>query len=329
MSWGRSRGPQRNREISWAGSIGLSLVLVACSATSSAPPAASPSPKAPPSAFFIPAPTGASQRAEASLPEAREEHAAAALDGRLYVIAGFDSAGRDTDSVFVYGDAWTRGPRLPVALDHPSAAVLGGRIYVAGGFSAGSASTRTFLLVSSRWEVTASMHHARGALALVALDGRLYALGGNAGSTNVAVAEVYDPNANAWSDLPPLPNPRNHLAGFAYRGMACVAGGRSPNTARVDCFDPRSGSWTHLPDLPLPTSGAGAAVVSDQVIVAGGEGSAIIDQLARYDGSEWHLDQMLVPRHGLQLAVLEGRAWACAGGTSPGLHATTVCTSIS
>jgi hypothetical protein len=37
---------------------------------------------------------------------------------------------------------------------------------------------------------------------------------------------------------------------------------------------------------------------------------------------------MLVPRHGFQLAVFEGRAWACGGGSLAGLHPVATCTSV-
>jgi len=275
------------------------------------------------------APPAPSQRAEPAIPQAREETATAALDGKLYVIAGYSAGGQDTDSVFVYAaGTWQAGPRLPLAVDHPSAAVSDGRLYVGGGFTASRASNQVFVLSGDGWSAVAPMRRARGALALVGLGGKLYALGGNATDGNVGIPEVFDPQANVWSDLPALPLPRNHVAGFAYRGMACVAGGRSPNTARVDCYEPGLGGWKRLPDLPEATSGAGSAVLDDRILVAGGESNVIIDQLARFDGTAWQRDRMLVPRHGLQLAVLDGRVWACAGGTAPGLHAVTNCTSM-
>jgi hypothetical protein len=37
---------------------------------------------------------------------------------------------------------------------------------------------------------------------------------------------------------------------------------------------------------------------------------------------------MLVPRHGFELAMFQGRAWACGGGSQPGLHPVATCTSI-
>ena len=37
---------------------------------------------------------------------------------------------------------------------------------------------------------------------------------------------------------------------------------------------------------------------------------------------------MLVPRHGVALALLEGRLWACGGGVAVGLKPVATCTSI-
>jgi peroxiredoxin len=268
------------------------------------------------------------QRDEPPLPQPREEGAAAAAGGKLYVMAGFDAAGKDTASVFVFdGHGWQAGPNLPVALDHPSAAAIGGEVFVAGGFSNGPAVAGAYRLSGDRWQAIAPLNHARGALALIALEGKLYALGGTA-QAEVGPAEVYDPAANHWSDLPPLPAPRNHVAGFTFEGKPCIGGGRSPNTPRVDCFDPGTQAWQRLPDLPQPTSGGGGETVQGEPVVAGGEGERIIDQLARLSGGVWQFDRMRVPRHGLQLAVLNGRAYACGGGTSPGLNAVATCTSI-
>jgi hypothetical protein len=118
-----------------------------------------------------------------------------------------------------------------------------------------------------------------------------------------------------------------------FQGTACVAGGRSPNTARVDCFDPSARSWSRLASLPLATSGAGAATFeSGQVLVMGGEDAAesrLVTQRVHLnlDGTWGVPVAMLVPRHGFQLAVFQGRAWACGGGSAPGLHPVATCTS--
>lgn len=273
---------------------------------------------------------------EAPLPVAVEESTAAVAGGRLYVIGGFDAAGNSLSTVYFFdGSAWSAGPQLPLGLDHTASATLDDHIYVAGGHNFGRDSRRAFLLDGASWVELASMNHARGGHTLLAAGGRLYAIGGNIGaSTNVAPAEVYDPQANQWTDLPALPAPRNHVAGFVYGPDICAAGGRAPITARVDCFDFESQAWVRLPDLPAPTSGAGATTMdSGDVIVMGGQDageSRIVDQFARLTtANQWSPGTpMLVPRHGFMLAVFQGRAWACGGGTLAGLHPVATCTSV-
>jgi hypothetical protein len=318
------------------------LAFTLCSCTSGSHLAATtkgdpkhpvPSISATPTPVATPTPPTSSarveQRQELSLPQPREELAAAALDGTLFVIAGFDTAGRDTNTVFTYSGSWSLGPPLPEALDHPAAAVLLGQLYVAGGFSAGRARASMYRFALDHWEQVAPFHHPRAAFALIPLGGRLYALGGrNSAMTSVAVPEVYDPALGTWSDLPALPAPRHHVAGFAYQDMACVAGGKFPYTARVDCIDPTSRTWHRLPDLPEVTSGASVVIIAGHPVVVGGEGNTVVPWLFSLIGATWQRQEMLLPRHGMEVAILTDRAWVCGGGTVAGLHPSSLCTSI-
>jgi len=319
--------------------VGLAYVMVAAACGSNQPAArTTPSPSPPPPAISSPSPPPSPpppQRQEPALPAPVEETGAAAAGGSLYVMGGFNAAGASLDSVYVFdGSAWSAGPRLPLAVDHPSAATLDDRVYLSGGHSNGRDSARVFRLDSDHWTELAAMNFARGGHALVAAAGKLYAIGGNNSRGNVGPAEAYDPANNAWTVLPSLPVARNHVSGFWAGGAACVAGGRSPTTARVDCFDPAAGAWSRLPDLPQPASGAGATTfASGDVVMTGGQDASetrIVDQLAFYPpGGSWiSPDKMLSPRHGFELAVFEGRAWACGGGSAPGLHPVATCTSL-
>jgi N-acetylneuraminic acid mutarotase len=283
-----------------------------------------------------PIPTPATpQRMEAALPTPVEETGAAVAGGKLYVMGGFDAAGRSLATVYVFdGTTWQAGPRLPLAVDHPSAASLDGSLYLSGGHSFGHDSAQLVRLDGASWTGLAAMHYARGGHALLAAQGRLYAIGGNTTGGNVGPAEVYDPGTNTWSTLPSLPVPRNHVSGFVMGSNVCVAGGRAPTTARVDCFDTAVGLWHQIADLPRATSGAGAtAFLGGGVVMMGGQNAqetAIVDLLTRYSPSAgWSTgDAMLVPRHGFELAVFQDRAWACGGGTAPGLRPVATCTSV-
>jgi non-specific serine/threonine protein kinase len=317
------------------GLLAIAWLVVSCGGGTVA--ATTPKPP-PPSVTFSPLATPAPQpvqKLEPSLPAPIEEAAAAVASGQLYVMGGFDAPGNSLESTYAFdGSTWRSGPRLLLPLDHPSAATLDGQLYIAGGHSNGRDSVRVFRLDSDHWTELASMNFARGGHSLVAAEGRLFAIGGNTVRGNVPAIESFDPSANAWTVLPSLPDPRNHVMGFVLGGAACVAGGRSPTTPRVDCFDVASGSWTRLPDLPRASSGGGALTfVGGDVIVMGGQDASetrIIDQLARYRAdSGWTASEaMLAPRHGFELAMFQGRAWACGGGSAPGLHPVATCTSV-
>ena len=314
------------------------LVLVACSGqrgASPSPSSGSPSPSASPLAASSPSAPPPAQRIETSLPVPLEESAAASAGGNLYVIGGFDAAGNSLRTVWVFdGSSWSAGPRLPLGLDHTSAATLNDHVYVAGGHSSGRDSPRLFRLDGSSWTELAPMRHPRGGHTLLAAQGRLYVIGGNTAVANVAPAEVFDPKTGAWTDLPSLPSPRNHVAGFVFGNSVCAAGGRSPATARVDCFDLPTSSWVTFPNLPQPTSGAGATALEDgRAVILGGQDAQetrINDQFAELpDPAAWSaLGTMLIPRHGFELALFDGRAWACGGGSLPGLHPVATCTSV-
>jgi Kelch motif len=293
--------------------------------------------------------SGVSQRFEQALPEARQEIAAAAGEQGLWVIGGYDARSQSSPDVWRFDGSWSREQPLPLGLNHPSAAALEGGVYVAGGYGAGGPSRRVFRLVAAPRGTQAAapsgnpsgtetavkeiapLRRARGALALVAVAGRLYAIGGTDQGGEVAPAEEYDPAADRWRDLPELPHPRDHLSGFAYQGMACVAGGRSPNVPFVSCWARGRGRWRELPPLPVPTSGAGGGALGGVPVVAGGEdpgAGQLVTQLAMLHAGAWQAGRMLSPRHGIQLASYRSRLWACGGGDRAGLHPVATCTSI-
>ena len=74
----------------------------------------------------------------APLPTPRSEIAGAALNGKIYIIGGFDGRGQATRSVEVYdpiADKWTNAASLPQPLEHTAAASYGNKLYVVGGLS--------------------------------------------------------------------------------------------------------------------------------------------------------------------------------------------------
>jgi N-acetylneuraminic acid mutarotase len=75
--------------------------------------------------------------------------------------------------------------------------------------------------------------------------------------------------------------------------------------------------------VPEPRGGTGAAVVGGQIVSVGGEapGGTIGSVYAyRPASNTWRrLPDLPTPRHGLAVAGFQGRLYAIAGGTVPGL----------
>jgi N-acetylneuraminic acid mutarotase len=147
-------------------------------------------------------PSAGGWRTLASMPAARQEIATAVLDGRIYVIGGFNGAGQSTNDVFVYNpqaNSWSEAASLPIANNHGAAAVASGQLFAFGGVS-----NRVFVYnpAGNSWSEVASMNFEHGNTAAVAvINNRIYVAGGTGPGATQREVEVYDPNAGTWTPL--------------------------------------------------------------------------------------------------------------------------------
>jgi len=91
-------------------------------------------------------------RSGAPVPVPRTEVSAAAVGGRIVVVAGFTADGSNSGRADTYDprtDSWTRLPDLPSTVDHASAAGWRGRMLVVGGYR--SEERRVGKECRSRW----------------------------------------------------------------------------------------------------------------------------------------------------------------------------------
>ncbi len=283
-------------------------------------------------------------RTAAPMPTKRTEVAAAALDGKIYVIGGFEKPSLGnvlnfaiTQSVEMYDpatDRWSSKAPLPVGLHHVGIGVSGGRLYVIGGYSQSTfsvwnpvATVYVYDPAADSWTERAPMPTARGALSVTEHEGKLYAIGGYDRKANNGQVEVYDPVRNVWTTAASLPTPRDHLATATVAGKIYAIGGRvngdySRNLAITERYDPAPDRWTRVSDLPTARSGITAATVEGKIYVFGGEGAVgTFNENEAYDPvrDTWQrLAPMPTARHGLGSAVVQGRIYVISGGPTPG-----------
>jgi N-acetylneuraminic acid mutarotase len=292
----------------------------------------------------------------APVPDARTESSVATDGSRIYLVGGFGRGeGRRATAplaMLVYdpaADAWSSAGDIPEGVNHAGFAAVGGKLYIIGGFGGRSfsptPSVRIYDPAGQTWRDGAPMPTPRGALAVAVLDGKIHAIGGNAarGSSlephehgtaardnSVGTHEVYDPAADSWTRLPPLPTPRNHLGAAVVAGKIHVVGGRVPGDMELtthEIYDPRTRSWSAGP--PMPTGRSGIAVVAhrDRLYVFGGEtirrlARKTFDDAERFDPAteRWDvLPPMPTARHGLGAAPLGDAIYVVSGGPRPGL----------
>ena len=278
-----------------------------------------------------------------SMPSARTEVAGAVLDGKIYVIGGFEEGGKATNIVEVYdpqADRWNRISPLPIPLEHTAVSKYNGKLYVVGGYTViDDKRTPTDKLFSydpstDKWTELKSMSEARGALTANFVDGVLYAIGGEDSSLNtLKKTEAYDPTTDTWSTKSPMHTPRHHIVSVADDGKIYVIGGRQTgnfpgqNVDTNEVYDVKSGTWTLLEQMPTKRSGLAAAMFNDSIYVFGGE-DPFNEPAQTFDNTEiyhpeydiWTLGSSLpTARHGHVAITVFDKIYVIGGGPESGL----------
>lgn len=229
-----------------------------------------------------------SWRAVADLPAGVHHPGVAALGGLVYVAGGFGNDDGATAAVWAYDpatDTWGRRADLPTSRGALGLVALDGRLYAVGGArerNGGPVSdaVEVYDPAADAWRPLASLPTPREHMAVVAGAGRVWAIGGRAngdeGEAFAAAAEAYDPGADRWQALPPLPTPRGGFGGAFVAGRVVVLGGERGPTAfdAVDAYNPAAGTWAALPPLPTPRHGVAVAVVDETLYALAGSTQA-------------------------------------------------------
>lgn len=252
-----------------------------------------------------------------SLPVARHHPMMVAAGGVLFAIGGYGrGAGDWTNATEVWrlapeATAWTAGPALPT----PQAETVGlsheGRIHLITGRSPrGSANAQWNdqgdvdthrVLSDGRWETARPCPMARNSAAGAVMGGALWIAGGRTvGGGGVGRLDRYDPAADRWDTLapiPPSPATGQQVGGglalaaaggrlVAFGGEWFASGGGGGVFAETWIYDPREDRWRAGPDMPHPRHGLAAVAIGETVyalaggeVVSGGQASGRVELL--------------------------------------------------
>ncbi|MDP8223973.1 MAG: kelch repeat-containing protein [Candidatus Lernaella stagnicola] len=168
----------------------------------------------------------------ANLPETRFGHGLTALDGKLYLTGGGNSAGQAQASVWVYdtaGDSWSTAPAMATARKHHAAAAQGGKLYVFGGVNNdGDApayldSAEVYDPASQTCSALAAMPSSGWGGVATSLPDGLWVCAGLQDGGVASTCHVYDADGDAWTDGLAMPFAAYRVASAA--AGAIVAGG--------------------------------------------------------------------------------------------------------
>ena len=244
----------------------------------------------------------------APFPEPEEELYGVEAGGKMYVIGGFGAAGKPAPAmVYEYdatADRWTRKRPIPVPVHHQAQTEFNGKIYVFGG-------------------------------CMRPLSGP-----GAGGWEPVDNAWEYDPAADTWRALAPMPIRRCSAIAEEVGGKIYVIGGatlmeNSGETAmfgnrpvRVlgvnQVYDPATNTWGTRSPMPTTRNHAFSGVAGGKIYVIGGRlGAAHIthssntDVVEEYDPARdtWGgvKARMPTPRSGGGWATYNGRIYVSGG----------------
>src|SRR5690242_13893234 len=197
----------------------------------------------------------------APFPEPDEELYGVTANGKLYVIGGWGE-GKARGANYEYDpatDKWTKKKSMPRPAHHAALASYNGKIYVSGGFVPPQ---NTQIPTGGAWQPIDNVWE-------------------------------YDPAADSWKALAPLPTKRGAAVAAEVGGKIYVVGGATTVDGSKDPFftfmgpakdlgtnevyDPATNKWESRKPMAVPRNHAFAAAVKGKIyVIAGRTGHAFI-----------------------------------------------------
>ncbi len=174
------------------------------------------------------------------------------------------------------------------------------------------------------WQSLAPTGSARQEVSYVQVNGKFYLAGG------ATLQQVYDPIANSWATVAPLPTKLDHIQGVALNNLIYYVGGLiswpSQQVSTVYIYNPATNTFTQGANMTRGRGAGGVAVYNGKIYYAGGLNSGnAVNWFDVYDpvSNVWSaLPNMPTIRDHFHGAVVNGKFYAI-GGRNTQIDATT------
>ena len=223
---------------------------------------------------------------------------------------------------------WEEHSPMPSPRHEAAVTKSGGRVYVMGGLVAGLNAVPLvdiYDIAADSWSSGPALPYAPNHSMAAAHGGVVYHLGGY----QVALEQPSDSALalvdGAWTELPPMPEPRAAGAAEFLRGKLYVVGGVGPNGVVDDVFvfDPATQQWSTLPGPPTPREHLGLVRHEGRLIAVGGRALSFesnMDFVERWnpDTGKWRsIKPLQRPTSGMAVAVTRNDFLVVLGGEGP------------
>ncbi len=257
--------------------------------------------------FLLLAPAAQAQKwsKAAPFPDASEELYGIAAGGKLYVFGGLAPGWTPKALVYEYDpatDKWAKKNPMPLPSHHVALAEINGKIHVIGGFTKPASGPTAWVPIDNHWE--------------------------------------YDPAADSWKPLAPLPTKRGSPNAAVVGGRIYVIGGAtthpgshesSIHPARPhrssdanEAYDPATNTWAKRSPAPTARNHAAVGVVNNRIYILGGRlGAGFITRASNTDITEMYdpatdqwgplLAPMPTARSAVAWGVYKGRIYVAGG----------------
>jgi N-acetylneuraminic acid mutarotase len=241
----------------------------------------------------------------APFPEPSEELYGEAAGGKLYIFGGLAPGWKPKGLVYEYdpaSDKWTKKRSMALPSHHVAFVNYRDKLYAFGGFVLPQSGPPAWVPIDNAWE--------------------------------------YDPTADTWKALAPMPTKRGSPVAAVVNGKIYVIGGASTHPgssepavhparphralATVEEYDPATNTWRACSPMPTARNHAAIGVVNGKIYVIGGRvGSAFVgtssptDIVEEYDPAtdQWGAlkARMPTPRSAVAWGVYGGKIYVAGG----------------
>ena len=288
----------------------------------------------------------------ADMPVGKWEPASLVRDSKLYVLGGYENGVNSSRRADVFDPAdgsWTRLQDLPSALSHVNLVGDEAGFWFAGGMKDRvnrSGDVTKDHIIAEVWQLHLGLDRyiaapllpgRRAGGGLARIGERLHYVSGlmedrDTDAADHWVLDLATWNAGdlpAWTDVAPLPVPRNQFSTVVLNEQIYVIGGQlnhdsqQLDQSRVDVYDPATDRWSEGPALPYGHSHSEGAtfvdagriyIVGGHATPEGGEKGFCGDILVLADGASWEVPFELPKPLSSPAAAMIDRKLYVAGG---------------